>query len=198
MPQNAFFPIIAITGSVHEGKTTAARACAAALRAKNYTCVGILERARFAHFERIGYDFENLHTEETRPLARRISPLRSLPLNASHTRLRQYQFDDSAWNWAENSIAQSPKQSICFLDEFGKLEAMGLGLAPLARNIARQRQFQALILVIRRDSIAPWLADFPNTPLLDIGIAQNGSSPLSEQLLEILNPISVHRDSSAH
>ena len=116
--QNANNPLkIAITGSVHAGKTTALMQIYQQCRNLNLDIYGFVERALFNQDRRIGYEFLDLQTQQTCLVAEK------LPAGG-------YQFREDAWHWAEQRIQESEHHKMFVIDELGRLEAQNQGLMP--------------------------------------------------------------------
>lgn len=150
-----------ITGAVHAGKTTAARALISALRARGMTCCGVLSRARLIGGRCIGYDIEDISTSETRPLARAVEENLNFDIKCDvffggALRIGRYVFDAEAFASGERCIGAAPPQSVVFVDEMGRLERRGLGLARAAQAAAERRDLAGVVWVLRQDSAAHW------------------------------------------
>ncbi len=109
---------MAVTGGCHVGKTTWLKSFFSAICDHALVVDGFIEEAVFDHGTRIGYDFRDLLTHVTIPVARRISP---------DTR---YTFYNDAWDFAAAILHRSRQGSILIVDELGLLEAHGGGLMP--------------------------------------------------------------------
>ncbi len=152
---------LGITGAVHAGKTTAARALISALRARGVTCCGVLSRARIVGGRYIGYDIEDISTSETRALARTAEENSCFEggfdvFGGDALRVGRYAFDADAFALGERCIGAAPPQSVAFVDEMGRLERRGLGLARAAQAAAERCDLAGLVWVLRQDSAAHW------------------------------------------
>lgn len=152
---------LGITGAVHAGKTTAARALISALRARGVTCCGVLSRARIVGGRYIGYDIEDISTSETRALARTAEENSCFEggfevFGGGALRVGRYVFDAEAFALGERCIGAAPPQSVAFVDEMGRLERRGLGLARAAQAAAERCDLAGLVWVLRQDCAAHW------------------------------------------
>lgn len=142
---------IAITGGVHSGKTTRASEWIDIFRSKGMVCIGCLERAVFdAENKRIGYDFEDIHSGESRPFARRVNALDGC---------WKYQFNDQIWSWYERGYKQFPSPDIVVFDELGRLEASGDGIMPFVETYIRENQAVSAYLFVCRGDVMDMLSE---------------------------------------
>ena len=113
---------IAVTGSCHVGKTTWLKHFFSAIRHHGMMADGFIEEAIFERDTRIGYDFRDLLTHETIPVARRDSAD------------ARYTFYNDAWDFAAAIIRRSMNNPILIVDELGLLEARGGGIMPILQS----------------------------------------------------------------
>ena len=155
--QNANNPLkIAITGSVHAGKTTTLMHIYQQCRNLNLDIYGFVERAIFNQNMCTGYEFLDLQTQQTCLVAEK------LPAGG-------YQFHEEAWHWAEQRIQASIHHKILIIDELGRLEAQNQGLMPyLCKSLIMHPRH--LIASVRKDvipQIEGYIGDFYDIIYID-------------------------------
>ena len=141
----------AMTGGVHAGKTSLAKAYIESLEMLGIPCFGCLEIAVFDETRvRVGYDFYQIQTGMRRPFARKS-------LNDGHDAgmAQKYAFDDSIWPWFEAAYQNIPEGGVAFFDELGKLEASGLGMMRFVQSfIQASNHLRGTVMVCRQSELA--------------------------------------------
>ena len=136
---NSRYLRFAVTGGRHIGKTSALWEIFQSSRNFGLDVAGFIEKALFEHENRIGYDFFDLLTQETCPVARK---------NGDHG----YAFDEAAWEWVKIRLKTSETHPILIVDELGRLEAQNQGMMPsLIESL--QNHPRHLITSVRQDAI---------------------------------------------
>lgn len=110
--------LVAVTGSVHGGKTTRIKTLFDQLKIAGFEPAGFIESAVFSENVRIGYDFVDLQNGDRCAVARKSE-------NA-----HPYEFFENSWGWVQRSLIASEVAEVLFVDELGKLEARNEGIMP--------------------------------------------------------------------
>lgn len=132
---------IAVTGDCHVGKTTWLKHFFFAMQNAGLTVNGFVEEAIFEHDMRIGYNFRDLLTNETVPVARRTSGD------------KPYIFYEDAWHFVASCLRRPADEPICIVDELGRLEAQGGGIMPYLMPFLSERKHHLIASV--RQSVLP-------------------------------------------
>ncbi len=117
-------PVI-ITGEKNSGKTNWLDLIVQRAEARGYAVGGFLSRGIWSNSQKIGYDLEDIHTGEKRPLARRTETPGAGELVAG-----SYVFDPLVFDWAGRSLRDERSADVLIVDEFGPLEMLGNGFEP--------------------------------------------------------------------
>ena len=130
---------IIIYGPIGSGKTTTCLRLAEELKARGLKVLGLISPRVYEDGRLIGYDLLNASTMERRPLCR--VPERAGGGWLSYGRLH-YTFSPEAFRWG-NKILEEAAGEMCggaviFIDEFGRVEAVGGGLYRGAMAVAEE------------------------------------------------------------
>ena len=136
---NAFY--LAVTGDCHVGKTTWLKRFIFAIQNAGLTADGFVEEAIFEDDKRIGYDFRDLLTNATVPVARKA-------FGDIH-----YTFYEDAWHFAATRLRRSSHVPIIIVDELGRIEAKGGGIMPYLMPFLSERRHHLIASV--RQSVLP-------------------------------------------
>ena len=132
--------LIILTGPVHTGKTTALQALIAQHPDRFAGILApVMDQQRY---------LLDIRTGEQRCLECSASREDTLPVGP-------YMFSQAVFRWARRRLSEQAKaypDRWLIIDEVGKLELKGQGLAPIALEIAKDKQASD-VLVIVRDSL---------------------------------------------
>jgi len=146
---------IIIYGPIGSGKTLTCLRLAEKLRKQGLKVLGLISPRVYEDNSLIGYDLLRVSTGERIPLCR--VPERADESWLHYGRLH-YAFSPKAFNWGnqvlEEEAEELHEETVIFIDEFGRLEARGLGLHRGAIRAAERLQGGGAAIYSCRDDLA--------------------------------------------
>ena len=159
------------------GKSTTAAEAARLLRARSFRVSGLLSHRVYEGTQLIGYDLEDLGAERSYPLVR-LSSLK--PGDGWETHGNPiYSFSVRGFDEANGALRRAAAEAgvcpVIFVDEYGRLESRGLGLAPGALAVFASLAAGASVAVLCRTGMItevegllhPWTGDVSSFPAGD-------------------------------
>jgi len=143
LPQGEQRRSVVISGGVGSGKTKAAEALAQGLKAHGVLVGGVVAPRVLGNGETIGYQIRDLGTGEARPFA---------TLEPPGTAVGRFFVDGPSLRFALAAIERGARDAqVVFVDEVGRWELSGGGLAPAVRTLLHS---EALPILLVRSELA--------------------------------------------
>ena len=140
-----------LSGGIGSGKTRTAEALAAALSRRGVSVGGVLCPRILEKGETVGYRARDLATGEERPFACLEPP--GVPIG-------RFFVPESTLAFARTAAERAVAARVAIVDEVGRWELAGGGLAPVVRTLLASPAFPVLLV---RDALVGEVADaFPN------------------------------------
>jgi len=145
---------IIIYGPIGSGKTLTCLRLTEILRKRGLRVLGLISPRVYEDDSLIGYDLLRVSTGERIPLCR-------VPEKAEESWLHygrlHYAFSSKAFNWGNRVLEEEAEEldrgAVIFIDEFGRLEAKGLGLYGGAMKVAESLQRGGAAIYSCRDDL---------------------------------------------
>ncbi len=130
--------VILLSGGIGSGKTRTAEAVAQELQARGVAIDGALAPRVLSAGETIGYRIRDLRTGEERPFA---------TLEPPGTQVGRFFVDEPSLRFALSAIERGARDAqVVFVDEVGRWELRGGGLAPAVRTLLRSEALPVLLV----------------------------------------------------
>ena len=135
--------VVILSGGVGSGKTGAAEVLAQGLRARGVSVGGVVAPRILGDGETIGYRIRDLGTKEERPFAKDRPP---------GIQVGRFFVDEQGLRFALAAIERGARDAqVVSVDEVGRWELSGGGLAPALRGLLRS---EALPILLARSELA--------------------------------------------
>jgi nucleoside-triphosphatase THEP1 len=141
---------VILSGGIGAGKTRAAERLAFDLEARGFTVAGVLSRRILRDQKTVGYTIRDLSTGKEHPFAR---------LEPPGVAVGKFFVDEAGLAAARDAIARGAKTAeAVFVDEVGRLELNGGGLAPAVRMVLESTALS--VLLVRSEFVDPVVKAF--------------------------------------
>ncbi len=138
---------VLVSGGKNAGKTSYLLNLVERARMRGWRVGGFVSLAEWEHGEKMRYFLRDLSGNRQRLVARKGSR------RTDEWHVGSYVFEPETFHWAKSCARNPNRFDVFLLDEFGPLEAKGLGLSPLLEMLLAE--FNGILVISVRPALLP-------------------------------------------